>query len=242
MQVERQNERECRMLNWHKPGAARPSVEAQVWYAAPLILDPTASGEMTDKIKKICQLFASVSPIDISLHLRGGSKLCQTVKSEPVGRAECNRPLCESCLDPDTRSGGCQRHSTGYKYMCKECLKVGVTAVYYSESSKSLYCHLLQHRSDITKQKMDNAMAKHCRIQHNGNIVQFSVESAGTHQTAMRRQINEAVRIAQSEADLILNSKSEFHQAPLTRVVPVSGLTQDQEIFFPRPASRSQGS
>lgn len=39
---------------------------------------------------------------------------------------------------------------------------------------------------------------------------------------------NEAVRIEMSTADCVMNSKSEFHQAPLVRVVPVNGLVEEQ--------------
>ena len=42
------------------------------------------------------------------------------------------------------------------------------------------------------------------------------------------RQVNEAVRIEMSMADCVMNSKSEFHQAPLVRVVPVNGLVEEQ--------------
>ena len=44
------------------------------------------------------------------------------------------------------------------------------------------------------------------------------------------RQVNEAVRIEMSTADCMLNSKSEFHQAPLVRVVPVVGLREEQGV------------
>ena len=42
------------------------------------------------------------------------------------------------------------------------------------------------------------------------------------------RQVNEAVRIEMSTADCVMNSKSEFHQASLVRVVPVNGLVEEQ--------------
>ena len=42
------------------------------------------------------------------------------------------------------------------------------------------------------------------------------------------RQVNEAVRIEMSKADCVMNSKSEFHQAPLVRVVPVNSLVEEQ--------------
>ena len=51
------------------------------------------------------------------------------------------------------------------------------------------------------------------------------------------RQVNEAVRISSSRADTVLNSKSEFHQAPLTRLVAYRGLHgeqgEDQGRVFP---------
>ena len=43
------------------------------------------------------------------------------------------------------------------------------------------------------------------------------------------RQVNEAVRIETCQADILMNSKAEFHQAPLLRVVSTSGLCEEQE-------------
>ena len=48
------------------------------------------------------------------------------------------------------------------------------------------------------------------------------------HKTPLVRQVNEAVRIIISKAECIVNSKSEWHQAPLVRIVPMSGLQEDQ--------------
>ena len=37
------------------------------------------------------------------------------------------------------------------------------------------------------------------------------------------------MRIDSSKADCLMNSKTEFHQAPLVRVVPTTGLLDEQE-------------
>ena len=50
----------------------------------------------------------------------------------------------------------------------------------------------------------------------------------GVHRSCLVRQVNEAVRIMISEAGCVMNSKSEFHQAPLVRVIPTSGLLEEQ--------------
>ena len=52
----------------------------------------------------------------------------------------------------------------------------------------------------------------------------------GSFQSCLERQINEAVRTSTSSftSDHILNSKSEFHQAPIVRVVTTNGLQTEQ--------------
>ena len=44
----------------------------------------------------------------------------------------------------------------------------------------------------------------------------------------MLRQVNEPVRMLRAKADCLMNSKSEFHQAPLVRVVTLTGLQEEQ--------------
>ena len=44
----------------------------------------------------------------------------------------------------------------------------------------------------------------------------------------LERQVNEAVRITMFDGGMIMNSKSEWNQAPLVRVVPTNGLQEEQ--------------
>ena len=44
----------------------------------------------------------------------------------------------------------------------------------------------------------------------------------------LMRQVNEPVRILRSRADMLLNSKNEFHQVTLTRLVALTELQGDQ--------------
>ena len=52
---------------------------------------------------------------------------------------------------------------------------------------------------------------------------------AGRFSSCLVRQVNEAVRIGMSDAECLMNSKSEFHQAPLVRVVATTGLQDEQD-------------
>ena len=56
----------------------------------------------------------------------------------------------------------------------------------------------------------------------------FSMKVLESFQSAMARQVNEGVRIKRSKADCMMNSKSEFHQHPVVRVVPMRGIQQEQ--------------
>ena len=62
-----------------------------------------------------------------------------------------------------------------------------------------------------------------------------------TFNSCLDRQVNEAVRIIITKADIVLNSKSEFRQAPIIRVVPTTGLQEEQEGSRSHSWGRGQG-
>ena len=72
--------------------------------------------------------------------------------------------------------------------------------------------------------------------------MEFSMKVLGSFQSSMARQVNEGVRIKRSKADCLMNSKSEFHQHPVVRVVPMRGIQQEQGEDGQRGrVARSQG-
>ena len=88
----------------------------------------------------------------------------------------------------------------------------------------------------------DNTLWKHCQLEHGGEKVEFSMKVLGSFQSSMARQVNEGVRIKRSKADCLMNSKSEFHQHPVVRVVPMRGIQQEQgEDGQKGRVARSQG-
>ena len=72
-------------------------------------------------------------------------------------------------------------------------------------------------------------------VEHNGVKAEFSMKQTNAFKSCLVRQVNEAVRIEMSTA--------EFHQAPLVRVVPMTGLLEEQEAGAdPRqPVGRGRG-
>ena len=56
------------------------------------------------------------------------------------------------------------------------------------------------------------------------------MKQTNVFRTCLVRQVNEAVRIEMSTADCVMNSRSEFHQAQLVRVVTLNGLVEEQGV------------
>ena len=67
-------------------------------------------------------------------------------------------------------------------------------------------------------------------LEHHGENADLSMRALRSFTSCLVRQVNEAVRIEMSTADCMMNSRSEFHQAPLVRVVPVVGLREEQGV------------
>ena len=54
------------------------------------------------------------------------------------------------------------------------------------------------------------------------------MEVTGSFQSCPKRQRNEAVIITTKQTEFIMNSKTEFHQAPIVRVVATNSLQAEQ--------------
>ena len=99
----------------------------------------------------------------------------------------------------------------------------------YGETGCDCYTRGKQHQNALRLKDEENALWKHCLVEHNGIEAEFSMKQTNVFKSCLTRQVNEAVRIEMSTADCVMNSKAEFHQAPLVRVVPVTGLLEEQE-------------
>ena len=74
----------------------------------------------------------------------------------------------------------------------------------------------------------NNDLWKHCLLEHGGEKQKFKIKGLGGSRSCLERQANESVRIEMSKADCVMNSRAEFHQAPLVRVVTMVGLQEEQ--------------
>ena len=125
---------------------------------------------------------------------------------------------------------------------CETCLRAGRLSSYAGETGRNSYSRGKEHLDALRLEDEENPLWKHCLVEHGGVKAEFSMKVIGRIYSCLVRQVNEAVRIEMSEADCIMNSKAEFHQSPLVRVVPVTGLQEEQgEGQDPRQGATGRG-
>ena len=74
----------------------------------------------------------------------------------------------------------------------------------------------------MDKNEDTSAFSKHLKIFHpekQGDTSAFEVRVRSTHKKCLERQVTEGVHISNTKADYVMNSKTEFHQPAVHRVV-----------------------
>ena len=104
----------------------------------------------------------------------------------------------------------------------------GMCTSYEGKTARNAFTRGIENRDALRLEDEENALWKHCLVQHGGIKAEFSMKVINVHRSPLVRQVNEAVRIIISKADCIMYSKTEFHQAPLVRIIPVTGLREEQ--------------
>ena len=105
----------------------------------------------------------------------------------------------------------------------------GRKAVYKGETGRNGFTRGAEHIAALRLESEESPVWKHCQLKHGGTKVKLSLKVCGRFQSCLVRQVNEPVRMMRAKADCLLNSKSDFHQAPLVRVVALTGLRDEQE-------------
>ena len=188
-------------------------------------MDPTA-GNMTNDIKGVCRKFENITGMKVVVQERAGASIKHTAKAEPLRYKGCLREDCFPC-----RSGGngrCENNGAGYRIECLTFQRAGKTTTYEGETSRNSYTRGLVHWNALCLKDKENALWKHCLVVHDGVEAEFRMDVIGIYRTPLVRQVNESVRIVMSKADCVMNSKTEWHQAPLIRILATNGLQEEQ--------------
>ena len=144
----------------------------------------------------------------------------------------CDRDDCFPCTSGG--GGDYSKSCSVYRIECEECKKSELSAVYEGETDRNGYSRGHEHLEGLGKEKEDNPLWKHCQLQHGGLKVKFKMVCLKSFKTAFMRHINEGFRIACCQADICMNSKSEYQQPSIVRVTTLLG-NSNEEQTGPQP-------
>ena len=99
-------------------------------------------------------------------------------------------------------------------------------ATYVGESARSARERMNEHVEDAHNTKVESHMRKHWANIHGGQEKVFKFEILGFFNSPLERQVAEAVRIARTGGEKILNSRGEYNRCKLPRIIALD----DQEV------------
>ena len=102
--------------------------------------------------------------------------------------------------------------------------------VYIGETSRSAHERGGEHEADYKKKKPDSHMLKHQQADHSDQTdAKFQFRISATFQSALTRQITEAVMIRRQGEGCILNSKGVYNRCSLPRLTVLDDRKDDKE-------------
>jgi hypothetical protein len=215
----REKEKALKVVSWYRSRDKIPNI-------APLIMNPTKDGILKKEAEKICELFKETHQLGIKIMERAGRKSAADLTSNHKGLTLCARENCMICRVPGSK-GGCRGQGMAYTQTCLACPngkgREKESSVYYGETGKSNYERGTSHLKDLRDEVEDTPLWKHCQLLHEGTHVKFQMKTTGSFPICEERQSDEGSRVKTSEAKHVLNSKSEWHQPPISRIVVDTG-------------------
>jgi hypothetical protein len=154
--------------------------------------------------------------------------------SQPGEQDSCGQADCNPCSRGTTRRLAYRRVSRGgLVYSCR-CLTyeereeddVKVESWYHGETSRTLYTRQKEHMAGLAGRKPENALFKHQELHHPTGSPQYEFQPEKFFPDPMSKQIYEGVSInhSPSSAGHLVNSRAEYRQGEVARVVVARGL------------------
>ena len=117
------------------------------------------------------------------------------------------------------KGGDCRSKNVGYEIGCDDCSNIK-SVTYHGETSKNAYVRGAKHLENYKYKIQNSALYKHAQTDHQGSMeVKYSMKVKTKFKDTLTRQVNEGVRINRCEAEVSLNSKSEWHGPATVRLV-----------------------
>ena len=153
--------------------------------------------------------------------------------NQPGEKDLCGKDDCNPCRKGTTKKLSCRKVSQGgmvYSCSCLSCKQAVVEKVskYHGRSARTLYTRQSEHISGCMAGKVDNALFKHTQNFHQGAMPEFEFQAERFFSDATSAQIFEGVSINNTPSDegYLMNSKAEYQQGEVARVVVMRGLAE----------------
>ena len=211
---ERREAKQSKKLKWYnKDGNSK--------FKSVLFVPPTPGMCLVKELQKREEELSRFDEERIKFVESGGVKVEEMItQKNPFKKEKCGENNCPLCKSGTRLKAFCNTNNVGYRWTCDNCRDKDLKRVYEGESSRSARIRAKEHIYGLKNKLESKSLYKHNILEHpEGENVNFSMEITGLFKDSLTRQANEAVRIKNCGKLELLNSKSQFNNAPITRIV-----------------------
>ena len=225
---EENNDTECKGQKGRKgSGKNKQRIqENEIQPSAVIFVPRTPHGELATRLREVETEMQKVGKTKVKIVEESGDMAKSLVhKANQWAGDNCQREKCLVCKDGG-RNGDCRRRNVTYLTWCRRCKEKGKDSQYLGETSRTGFERGIEHEGDRRAEKEDTHMIEHILQEHpdteKGEEV-FSMKILRGHRSALTRQVNEAVIIANSWSKNILNSKQEYNRCVIPKLAVMMG-------------------
>ena len=233
MKQERRKEKEKKKISWFRRMGGMTN-------DFPIFCPITPGSRLAERWKRVAE----------EVRLNSGGKLRPTIIEQtglPISALlvnpmqgeldDCGRDDCNPCKSGTTKQLSCRRSSLGgmvYNCECMICKESEnlerpgekLKSYYHGRTSRCLYSRQKEHNAGADGRREDNPMHKHMELYHPNDEPKFVFEAEKFFKDAVSHQIYEGVCINNSPSTpgYLMNSRAEFEQGSVARVVVTNGM------------------
>ena len=200
--TERRKRKRAQKENWYRKGGNKT-----------VIFVPSTPHS---QLKKKYQDIVEKTGLKVKIVEKSGKTLKSIIqKSNPFKQPKCS--MVDECLVCRGGRGDCRREGITYEIRCDRC-----KCKYVGETSRTGHYRANQHTAALARRDKGSVLWRHTSQAHCTNdpdepLPQYRMVVTGYHETALERQITEAVKINNTPSELRLNTREEWGHTRLVR-------------------------
>ena len=194
-----------------------------------LFVEQTPGGELAKRFRQAEFSLSGITGFKVKIVEKTGTAIKSILhNSNPWAEGFCSRSDCYPCQTGEVKS--CYMRNLVYSNQCLDCKEKGKVSIYLGETSRSAYERGGDHIDDYRRKKEDSHILKHQMTEHSHSAPNYQFRILARFQSALMRQVTEAVLIRRQEEGTVLNSKGVFNRCSLPRLtVEGAGMKEDRK-------------